>query len=383
MKNKYTILFIVMVFGLHVFSQTDSLKSQKASIELNTDTSYLFQHKKQNNTEISEPIIEIGAYVSSYYALYTQDETVNFVKHATMAPRNNQFGLNMAMMSFNYKSNLLRSNVTFHYGDVAESTWPAKFNMVQEANTGVQLFKNCWLDAGFFRSHIGLESTQPRENITSSMSLANVYEPYYFSGAKLTYALNQKISLQLNAFNSFSSFIETNKNKLIGTTIVFTPNDNTNITYNFITGDDTPDSVSLKHQRYYHNIYATYQKNKFTLGVEFNYGIQDYSKQKSINTVTTAFMNSSLVVAKHQTFKKTAFYGRAEWFSDENEILSVATGMGKYTYGGTFGVEYKPLKNVALSIESRYLQSEKNNFNYNNKLQKSRTEGIFCLDVWF
>jgi opacity protein-like surface antigen len=378
--------FLVVVNGYFPFyAQTDSLKKRLSSIiQLNIDTNVLFQHKRlESNTVISQPKLEIGAYLSTYYALYTEDDQVNFVKHPTMAARNNQFGLNMAMISLAYKSTKLRSNITFHYGDVAESTWPTKYNLIQEANAGVQLIKKLWLDVGVFRSHIGLESTQPRENITSSMSLANVYEPYYFSGAKLTYNLNTKLSLQLNAFNSFASIIETNKNKLIGTSIVYNPNESLTFTYNFITGDDSPDGAKIKHQRYYHNLYFTYQKNKWSLGAEFNFGIQEYSKIIDTYTLSTAYMNSSLVVVKHQTFELVGFYGRGEWFSDINEIISAGTKMGKYTWGSTLGIEYKPLKNVAISIEGRYLKSEKPNFIYNNSLKDNRIEGIFCFDVWF
>ena len=375
----------VLLFQLTlVFSQSDSLKRKVISIQLNNDTSILFNHKKQEcNDVISEPKLEIGAYLSTYYALYTEDEQLAFVKHPTMAARNNQFGLNTAMISFLYKSKNLRSNVALHYGDIAESTWPSKYNMIQEANAGVQLVNKLWLDVGIFRSHIGLESTQPRENITSSMSLANVYEPYYFSGAKLTYQINSKLSIQVNAFNSFASIIETNKNKLVGSSIVYNPNNALSFTYNFITGDDTPNEVKIKHQRFYHDFYLTYQKNKLSIGAEFNFGIQNYTKIVNTYTLSTAYMNSGLIVAKHQTFSKVGFYGRGEWFSDIDGILSLGSGMGKYTWGTTFGIEYKPYKNIALSIESRYLKSEKENFVYNGVLKDRRLEGIFCLDVWF
>jgi hypothetical protein len=368
-----------------LMSQNDSLKKISLSIiQLNADTSILFQHKrKDNGLQMVQPKLEIGAYLSTYYGLYTEDEQIGFVKHPTMAARNNQFGLNMAMISLAYQSKTLRSTLSFHYGDIAESTWPAKYNLIQEANAGVELEKKLWLDVGIFRSHIGLESTQPRENITSSMSLANVYEPYFFSGAKLTYNLTSKLSLQLNAFNSFSSIIETNKNKLIGSTIIYSPNKALTFTYNFITGDDTPDSSKVKHQRFYNNFYLTYQKKKWSVGAEFNFGAQNNTKKVDSTNLSNAFMNSSLVVFKHQTFEKIGFYGRVEWFSDVDEMISVGANMGKYTWGTTCGFEYKPLKNVAMSIEGRYLKSEKANFIYNNSLKDNRLEGIFCLDVWF
>lgn len=381
---KYTTIFLFLYCTIVIQAQTDTLKKRHLTVQLENDSSVLFQNKKLvNEGSISESKLEIGAYLSTYYASYTEDNSAEFVKHSTMAARNNQFGLNMVMISLAYKSKKLRSNVTLHYGDIAESTWPSKFNMIQEANGGIELIKNLWLDAGVFRSHIGLESTQPRENITSSMTLANVYEPYFFSGAKLTYLINQKLSLQINAFNSFNSIVETNKNKLVGASIVYAPNDHLSLTYNFITGDDTADSIKLKHQRYYNNFYLTYQKKKISLGVEFNYGLQEYSRALDATTVGTAYMNSSLLVFKHQTFKKTAFYARGEWFSDVDELLSAGTNMGAYTYGTTAGIEYKPLKNVAISLEGRYLNCEKAMYLYNGKKTNERYEGIFCLDVWF
>lgn len=367
-----------------LLAQKDSIRHKKLEVGFEQDSTVLFKTKIAANEEQVEPKLLIDAYLSTYYAIYTEDNTIpNFVKHATMAARNKEFGLNMAMIGLSYKSKKLRSTITLHYGDVATSTWPNTYNMIQEANAGVELANKLWLDVGIFRSHIGLESTQPRENITSSMSLANVYEPYYFSGAKLTYQLFPKLSVQLNVFNSFSSIIETNKNKLIGTSLVFSPNENITMTYNFITGDDTPDSSKFKYQRYYHNFYATYQKKKWSLGVEGNLGIQEYSKKINVNTYGTAYMNSALVVAKHQTFRKTAFYGRAEWFSDEDEILAIASNLGKYTWGATFGIEYKPMKNMAISLEGRQLNSDRSNVWYNNNMQHQRLEGIFCVDVWF
>ena len=86
--------------------------------------------------------MEMDVYVSSYYSYYTEDNSGPFVKHPTMAPRNRQFGLNMAMISFSYHSERVRSVATLHYGDIAESVWPKTFNMIQEANAGIQIIRS-------------------------------------------------------------------------------------------------------------------------------------------------------------------------------------------------------------------------------------------------
>jgi hypothetical protein len=287
----------------------------------------------------------------------------------------------MALISMKYGGKNIRSNLGLHYGDIPKAVWPAEYNMIQEANAGVRLFKDLWLDAGFFRSHIGVESTQPRENITSSMSLANNYEPYFLAGAKLTYIVNSKLAVQLNSFNSFNSFVDNNKNKLLGMSLVFDPTDHISITYNFITGDETPTKVTLKKQRLYNNLYATFKYNKFYLGAEINYGVQQHSKTN--DTTANATMMSGLIVAKYQIFKKSALYAREEYFSDPDNMLTGSLKTGKNVYGTTIGMEYRPFKNVALSAEGRGLQCDNLIFKQGTNMTNQRIEFIICLDLWF
>ena len=107
---KYTVLFHFILFSHLLFSQLDSSKKHSIQIQLKNDSSVLFQNKKiEHDNPLNESKLEIGAYVSTYAAFYTEDNSTEFVKHATMAARNNQFGLNMVMISLGYKSKKIRS----------------------------------------------------------------------------------------------------------------------------------------------------------------------------------------------------------------------------------------------------------------------------------
>ncbi len=378
---------IFLCFLLHSsFAQKDSLsKTKKLSIIVNTDSTVVFKGKRlieKVDTSENNKLV-ISGYVSSYFAYY-DDEKVDdngFVQFATMAPRNKEFGLNVALISMQYSGKNIRSNLCVHYGDIAKAVWPTEFNMIQEANAGVRLFKNLWLDAGFFRSHIGIESTQPRENITSSMSLVNNYEPYYFSGAKLTYLVSEKIAVQLNSFNSFASYVDFNKDKLVGLSVVVDPNQYLSFTYNFISGDETPDNATLKKRRYYNNLYGSLKYNKLYLGLELNYGLQKNSKTN--DTTSSATIMSGLIVGKYQLIKKAAFFARQEYFSDPDNILTGNLKTGNSVFGTTGGLEYRPYKNIALSIESRILQSDNLIFKQGKNITNQRIEFIACIDVWF
>jgi hypothetical protein len=386
MTRQITYLFLLISFFYTSLSQPDSTKSNKYKhrLVLGSDSNVVFSGTrivtKIDTNEFHK--VEIGGYVSSYYAHYSDEiENNGFVQFPTMAARNDQFGLNIAQIGMQYQDQNFRGNITLHYGDIPESNWPKPFTLIQEAHAGFKIIKNLWLDAGFFKTHIGIESIQPRENVTSSMSIVNFYEPYFLSGAKLTYQVNSKLSVQINAFNGYNEYIENNKNKALGFSAIYDVNQNISLTYNFLSCDETPDKVKTKHERFFHNLYGTFKFKKFTLGLEVNHGTQ--KNTLLIDTTKTAKMYSGLIIAKYQVLKKIGIYGRGEYFSDKNRILTGKTNLGSYIYGVTGGIEFKPIRNVSFSAEYRLLESENLIFKTNGYMTNKRDEYIICLDVWF
>lgn len=385
MKRYILVLGIILSVVL-LPAQNDSIshKHKKHKLLIGRDTNFLFQNTKViEKIDTSEhPHLSIGGYISTYYAYY-DDETKNgeFVQFPTICPRNDQFSLNMAMLSMEYKSQHLRSNLIFHYGDIPQSSWPAEFNLIQEANVGFRIYKKLWLDAGFFKTHVGIESFQPRENITSSMAIVSFYEPYYLSGAKLTYEINSKLLIQLNAFNGYNNYIENNKNKAFGFSAVYSPYKSLTFTYNFLTCDESPDNAVTKRQRFYNNFYTTLNLNRLQVGVEANYGLQKNSLLK--DSTKTASMMSGLIVVKYRLLSKLSVYGREEYFADPDKILSFDKNIGKQIYGTTGGIEYKPYKNIAMSVESRMLRSDNLIFKQGKNITNQRLEFIACIDLWF
>lgn len=381
--NRYLFLCALIglvLIGTTAFSQDSIVK--KKTLVVQRDSAALFGGIGITTKTAEEAALLIGGYVSAYYAYYT-DETNNagFVQMPTVAPRNKEFGLNMALISLKYNSKNVRGNFGLHFGDIPKAIWPSELNMIQEANGGFRIYKGLWLDAGIFRSHIGVESTQPRENVASSMSLVDNYEPYYFSGAKLTYVINSKLTLQVNAFNSFNTLVDYNKDKLFGFSAVYDPNDNISITYNFITGDESADTISRKQRRYYNDVYATLKFGKLSLAVEANYGWQENSALK--DSLKSASVYSGLIVARYQYIKKSALYIRGEYLSDPDQMLTGTLAFGNSVMGTTAGLEFKPYKNIALSAEGRVLQSENVIFKERNFKTNQRYEFILCLDVSF
>lgn len=388
MMKKSGQLFCFCFLPLAFLSQPHNLFNSKSrlfpSIHVSPDTDLVFNRSRGLN-DLSDTLpaqIKIGGYVSSYYASNDDDRLPNgFVQFPTLEPRKDQFSLNMALISLAYESSTMRGNITLHYGDVPESSWPKTFNLIQEANGGFRVYKKIWLDAGFFKTHIGIESFQPRENIASSMSIMNFYDPYFLSGAKLSYLCGPKLTFQVSVFNGYNEYLDNNKNKAFGFTAVYNPTRQLSLTYNALTCDETPDKVRTKHQRFYQNIYSTLHLRKLIIGVDLNFGVQQHSLHA--DTTKAGFLYGALIVAKYQFLKKLGAYGRAETFSDPNQILTGTLDIGHFISGTTLGLEFKPQRTVSLSTEWRILQADNLIFLQGNKLTNRRNEFNLCLDLWF
>lgn len=328
-----------------------------------------------------------SGYIDTYYAYYT--DTTNgagYTKFPTGSARNNEFGLNTILFSAQYQTQKVRATATLFYGDVANSAWSNYLNAVQEAHCGVRLRKKIWFDAGYFRTHFGLESIQARENPTASIATTTFYEPYYLSGAKLTFDVSEKWTIQTGVFNGYNTFIETNRNKAITVSALFIPNKRFTHTLNVMSCDE---SIALNQQRFYANYIGVFKSRRNNVGVDLNVGSQQHSLLS--DSTKSALFYSGLVVYKHRFTPELAAYARYEYFNDINEIL---TGpvlnanhqlVGLEIQGFTAGFEYKPISNSFVRIEGRYLHlhNNENIFYYNNQSTNVRWEFIVSTGIWF
>lgn len=380
-----------MLFSILVFSAIQSF-AQQIGID-RSDRNMTFtgtEMDRDHNEYDSTGQLILSGYISTYYAYYNDSlGQGNYSQIPTTSPYSDRFGLNIVQFGAAYTSRLVRGTFTLHFGDIPQSAWSSKYNFIQEANVGVRIIPKLWFDIGFFRTHIGLESIQPRENIASSIATTTYFEPYFLSGAKLTYTFNKKFTLQANVFNGFNTFVETNKNKAIGLSALITPNEHFSITVNAITSDESPDYAPKTHQRLYTNIYGVYKSDRVDIGAEYNFGMQENSRLSNPNE--KAYMQSALLAVKYKLKKFVSFYARGEFFSDPDEIL---TGpiinsnhdlVGLHIFGETIGIELKPIKNSYIRVEGRTLHTNKNEdiFLVNHSPTNHREEIMCTVGVWF
>lgn len=353
-----------------------------------TGTRLIGKEDESNN----EGTLTLGGYIASYAGHFSDTAGGGgFQKFPTVSPRSNEFGVDMALLSAQYRHRLVRANFRMHWGDIAKSAWSPDFNVIQEANAGLRLHPRWWLDMGFFRTHIGLESIQPRENICQSLSLVTYFEPYYMSGAKLSFTWSKKVTLQAQVLNSFNGFLENNKGKALGISALLEPDKHWTFTTNLLFSNDAPSGAKAR-PRWYWNTYATGKWEKLLIGLEANVATQ---RSPALGGDTLLFtsdkMVSFLASARYQLHSRFFAYGRADFFYDPDEILTGPVKdsnhelVGLEAVGGTLGLEWRPLANASLRCETREILALKDEKIFDRYGQSSnlRWEFLAGLGIWF
>src|SRR5258705_8097893 len=351
---------------------------------------FLLVVKGFTQTNDSTSKFKISGYVDAYYAYYTDSAGMgDYQKFPSISPRSNQFGLNTAQLSLQYDAEKVRGIVTLHFGDIAKSAWSPTFNNIMEAHAGIRLYKKLWLDAGFFRTHVGTEGLLPKENFTSSVSVNTFYEPYYEAGARLNYVPNDKWAVSIYALNGYNLYEDNNKKKSFGMLVTYVLGDKGNVGYSNYIGDDSPQGDSISHLRIHQNLFFNYQVKKLKIQVGADYCFQAHAD--IIHKNKTASMFSGVFGLKYQLKEKYAAYGRGELFKDPQGFMSgvFLDKENKYTgfklWGVTLGAEYKPTENTYIRIEGRELQMNKNQeiFRRNGKNTSRRMELLFNIGISF
>jgi hypothetical protein len=294
------------------------------------------------------------------------------------------------MFTAKYSSKDVRGVFTLHYGDIPRSSWSGNYNYLQEANVGIRLCKNLWLDGGFFRTHVGTEALLPKENYTSSIAMTTYYEPFYEAGLRLNYNPTEKLSFYLYVLNGYNIYEDNNRKKSGGLLVTYIFNDNLNIGYSGYYGDDSPVGRG-SHFRTFHNAFLNFKGKKIKLTAGIDFATQQNSDLKDTTKLANAM--GAVLIASYNATAKYRIYARGEMFTDADGFLSgifidnTNEVTGLKLFGATLGVEYKPTTNSYLRLEGRSLTADSSQEIFHktdeNKNTNSRLEVMLNLGFWF
>ncbi len=308
--------------------------------------------------------LKISGYLETYY-VYDFGNPVDHNRPNFLYSfnRHNELNLNIGFIQAEYNVDKIRGKLALMAGTYTNANLaaePAVLKNIFEANAGIKISKkkNLWIDAGIFASHFGFESAVGADcwNMTRSILAEN--SPYYMSGAKISFTSdNEKWFLGGLILNGWQRIQKVPRNQIpaFGHQLTWKPNDRVKLNSSSFVGSDKPDTTMQ--MRYFHNFYGQFQiKRKFGLIVGFDMG----AEQKSKGSSDYNFWYSPVLIARYTPKEKLAFAVRAEYYSDENEvIISTGTPNGFQTFGYSVNMDVRIMENVLWRLEARTFNSQR------------------------
>ena len=337
----------------------------------------------QDSTQAGK--VTFSGYAEAYYS-YDFNNPANHLKPGFIYSynRHNELNINLGFVKANYTSDRVHGNIAIMAGTYAEynlAAEPELLRHVYEANVGVRIGKDLWVDAGIMPSHIGFESAVGKDcyNLTRSMLADN--SPYYEAGAKITWNPNAKWTLSAMYLNGWQRIrrVDGNQTPAFGTQVTFKPSDKVTLNYSTFIGNDKPDSV--RQMRYFNNLYGIFNiTERFSLIGGLDYGFEQ--KEKGSSDMNQWY--SPAVIARYAFTDKLALAGRAEYYSDEHGvIISTGTENGFKTSGYSLNFDVAPAPNVLFRIEGRLLHSKDEVFLKGSEAKSNNASVTTSLAFWF
>lgn len=333
------------------------------------------------------PQVKVEGYVDTYYA-FDNDMTMQKDKDGkvTTLPaidrgvtnaigfRKNELNINTAQLTASVDASMYRGRVAVAYGTIPRQSWASYYFPLQEANAGIKLMDNLWLDSGVFLTHVGGESLLPKNNWISSLALTTMYEPFYQTGVKLSYKPVNEVEAQLHVLNGFGLFDDNNADKTLGWLFSYAPNAMFNVSWNGTLGNEQP-AGSPSAIRFYNDINFGFDPtDKLGFRGELDFATEAGKANPYL---------SGLLKARYAFTPQVSLTARGEYINDPSKIVSV----GLSGFGATLGAEYKPTDNSYVRLEGRqFMLSGADSMIFtgaDGKATGNRLEGMLSIGTWF
>ncbi|MCX7633637.1 MAG: porin, partial [Turneriella sp.] len=157
---------------------------------------------------------------------------------------------------------------------------------VKQAYVSAMLIKNLKLTAGQFGTHIGYEVVESYLNPNYMLGYLFGYGPFYHTGAKLDYAITDKISVMAGVVNGWDLQYDNNKNKTVIGQIMLKPISELTVILNYAGGNETNPNLGIaepagdpKGMRHIGDLVVQYQVSKMIkVGLNVVYGEEKQSE---------------------------------------------------------------------------------------------------------
>jgi len=283
----------------------------------------------------SAQTISLHGWVDAYYASNNDDPhpALNFFSGAgTTAHRANQLALNVAALDIAGEPKPFGFHVTLVGGDSADVVHAGEphrgaIRNVYQASILYNAGK-VGLEAGIYPSHIGFEGFFSKDNWNYTRGWLGELSPYYQSGIKASYAINDHWSAQIHALNGWQN-VTAHARKAIGTQLAY---NGSRLSASFNTYDDS-------HRKFGDLVASWKGTDHLSLGTSIDHGQDSGARWNGIAAYARFALN-----ARH------AIAARAEHFRDPQGGIS---GSPQRLRESTLTYELRQSRHLILKAEAR------------------------------
>lgn len=251
--------------------------------------------------------------------------------------------------------------------DLIENMQEGYFSYLAPVGAGLQV------DFGKFVTPAGAELTEMKDNWNASRALLFWQGPYYHTGFRFSYPVNDKVSLSGTLTNGWNNVTENNDGKTVSGTITLKPFSKLTLIETFITGPEQAGNDD--DWRKYSDTVITYAAtDKVSLMLNYDFGKDTYGG------VDTTWQGVALY-AKLQATPTFAVTPRFEWFDDGD---GWATGTSQTLKEFTLTGDVLLTPNLSWKFEYRGDYSDTDFFAKSDGTFTDKQHSVgFGMTVWF
>jgi hypothetical protein len=305
--------------------------------------------------------VSLDGFVDTYYAMDFNQPPAGDRPYTILPTRQNEFAVNLATLGMSVARDRARARLALHTGtsvfanysnEVREESGAGPYladliQHIQEAYAGYQIAENLWVDAGIYFSHIGTESFISKSNWTYTRSLVADFSPYYQSGVRFSWKASPSLSVQFHVMNGWQNILETNRDKALGTQIIYQSDPKWSLTWNTFVGKETELRIfqdwGLKVD----------VSPSWEVLVTFDYGMQKGGGQGYLS------WHGESLVNRFAFSETTHLAVRAERYFDPNKIIAkTSSPNGLQAWGASTNLDIQLTPELLWRNEVKWLTSK-------------------------
>jgi hypothetical protein len=302
---------------------------------------------------------EVSGFVDVYVGYNFNTPSTRQAQVRNFDIQHNSFSLNLAELSLEKKptaDSRAGFRVDLDYGPTATLVSAAEPGGTQTFQNILQAYasylaplgQGLQFDIGKFATPMGNEVIKTRDNWNYSRSLLfTLAEPYYHAGVRVSYSVNDHVSLSAHLVNGWNNVVDNNSGKTVGVQATLKPSAALTIVQSYMGGpEQANDNTDWRHLV---DTVLTYTATP-TVSLAMNY---DYGRDTIAGSSVT--WQGVAGYLRYQPKQWFAITPRAEYYDDPN---GTTTGVTQKVKEATLTVEFKHKDGMLLRAEYRHDMSD-------------------------